>query len=91
MNIITWMLAGAVIGWAAYAVLHYNEARGMRISMAIGAMGGVAGGKVVAPMFVVDSIPEAFSMAALICALASAAVVLFLGDKVHARFGCDGT
>jgi hypothetical protein len=26
-------------------------------------------------------------MAALICALASAAVALFLGDKVHARFG----
>lgn len=45
----------------------------------------------VAPMFgVVDSIPEAFSLAALACALASAAVVLFVGDQVHARFGCDG-
>ena len=88
MNIIMWMLAGAAIGWAGYAVLHYNESRGMLISMAIGVMGGVAGGKLVAPMFgVVESIPEAFSMAALICALASAAVVLLVGDRVHARFG----
>lgn len=88
MNIIMWMLAGAAIGWAGYAVLHYNESRGMLISMAIGVMGGVAGGKLVAPMFgVVESIPEAFSMAALICALASAAVVLFVGDQMHARFG----
>ena len=88
MNIIMWMLAGAALGWAGYAVLHYNESRGMLISMAIGLMGGVAGGKLVAPMFgVVESIPEAFSMAALICALVSAAVVLFVGDQVHARFG----
>ena len=88
MNIIMWMLAGAAIGWAGYAVLHYNESRGMLISMAIGVMGGVAGGKLVAPMFgVVESIPEAFSTAALICALASAAVVLLVGDRVHARFG----
>lgn len=88
MNIIMWMLAGAALGWAGYAVLHYNESRGMLISMIIGVAGGVAGGKLVAPMFgVIDSIPEAFSMAALICALASAAVVLFVGDKVHARFG----
>jgi uncharacterized membrane protein YeaQ/YmgE (transglycosylase-associated protein family) len=39
---VVWMLAGATIGWAAYAVLHYNESRGMLISMAIGVMGGVA-------------------------------------------------
>jgi uncharacterized membrane protein YeaQ/YmgE (transglycosylase-associated protein family) len=88
MNIIMWMVAGAALGWAGYAVLHYNESRGMLVSMIIGVAGGVAGGKLVAPMFgVIDSIPEAFSMAALICALASAAVVLFVGDKVHARFG----
>ena len=88
MNIIMWMVAGAALGWAGYAVLHYNESRGMLISMIIGVAGGVAGGKLVAPMFgVIDSIPEAFSMAALICALASAAVLLFVGDKVHARFG----
>ena len=88
MNIIMWMAAGAALGWAGYAVLHYNESRGMLISMIIGVAGGVAGGKLVAPMFgVIDSIPEAFSMAALICALASAAVLLFVGDKVHARFG----
>jgi uncharacterized membrane protein YeaQ/YmgE (transglycosylase-associated protein family) len=54
----------------------------------IGLLGGVAGGKLVAPMFgVVASVPEAFSMAALVCALGSAAVVLFVGDQVHARFG----
>jgi uncharacterized membrane protein YeaQ/YmgE (transglycosylase-associated protein family) len=88
MNIIMWMLAGAALGWAGYAVLHFNESRGMLVSMVIGVAGGVAGGKLVAPMFgVVDTIPEAFSLAALVCALASAAVVLFVGDKVHARFG----
>lgn len=88
MNIVMWMVAGAALGWAGYAVLHYNESRGMLVSMVIGVMGGVAGGKLVTPMFgVIDSIPEVFSMAALICALASAAVVLFVGDKVHARFG----
>ena len=88
MNIIMWMVAGAAIGWAAYAVLHFNEDRGMIVSVVIGLLGGVVGGKLVAPMFgVVASIPDAFSMAALVCALGSAAVILFIGDQVHARFG----
>jgi len=48
----------------------------MLVSMVTGVMGGVAGGKLVAPMFgIVDSIPEAFSLAALVCTLAGAAVV----------------
>ena len=88
MNIIMWMVAGAAIGWAAYTVLHFNEHRGMVVSVVVGLLGGVAGGKLVAPLFgVVASIPEAFSMAALVCALGSAAVILFIGDQVHARFG----
>ncbi len=88
MNIIMWMLAGAAIGWGGYAVLHFNEQRGMLISMVIGVAGGVAGGKLLAPMFgVVESVPEVFSMAALVCALGAAAVVLFIGDQVHSRFG----
>ena len=88
MNIIMWMVAGAAIGWAAYAVMHFNEDRGMVVSVVIGLLGGVVGGKLVAPMFgVVASIPEAFSVVALVCALGSAAVILFIGDQMHARFG----
>lgn len=44
------MLAGGTIGWAGFALLGFNEKRGMTVSIVMGVMGGFVGGKVPAPM-----------------------------------------
>lgn len=88
MNLIVWIAAGGAIGWAAFTLLHFNEDRGMVLSMVIGAIGAVLGGKLLAPMFGIElSVPEVFSAAALFSAFAGAAASLFVGDQVKARFG----
>jgi uncharacterized membrane protein YeaQ/YmgE (transglycosylase-associated protein family) len=35
MNIALWILAGAIVGWLAYAVAGYNAERGLRASIII--------------------------------------------------------
>jgi len=88
MNTVVWMLAGTAIGWAAFALLHFNQERGMLVSLVIGAVGAIVGGKLLAPMLGVElGVPEVFSAAALSYAFASAAVSLFIGEQVHSRFG----
>lgn len=88
MNIALWILAGGVLGWAGCTYLKYNEDRGIVISAIIGAVGGLIGGKVIAPMFLaVPAVPSDFSMPALFFAAAVAAGLLFAGNVVSNRWG----
>jgi uncharacterized membrane protein YeaQ/YmgE (transglycosylase-associated protein family) len=88
MDIVMWMLAGSVIGWAGFVHLGFNEERGMSASVIIGAIGGVVGGKLLAPMLgAAAAAPGEFSLAVLIVALASAAACLAAANKIHERFG----
>jgi uncharacterized membrane protein YeaQ/YmgE (transglycosylase-associated protein family) len=87
MNIAVWMLSGAIVGWLAYSVLGFNEARGKMVSIVIGAIGGVVGGNLVAPMFAAAAAPGDFSFFALVVAAAIAAAFLAIGNLVHNRWG----
>jgi len=71
MDIIVWLLTGGVVGWAGYSFLGFNEERGMKVSIVIGAAGALVGGKMIAPMF----------------AAAVAAAFLALGNLLHQRWG----
>lgn len=88
MNIAMWVLAGGILGWIAYAHLKANEERGMVISVIIGAVGGLLGGNVFAPMLgAVTDAPNDFSLFSLVIALASAAGCLVIGNLLSKRYG----
>lgn len=88
MELVLWLVAGAIVGWLAIAYMKFNEDRGTIISMIIGAVGGVIGGKLLAPMFgAIAAVPGEFSMAGLVVVLGSAAACLALGNFVHNRYG----
>ena len=88
MNIALWILAGGALGWAGYALIGYNEERGLVVTVIIGALGGFFGGKVIAPaLSAVATVPDAFNTTALFFAAAFAAVFLFLGNVSYRRWG----
>jgi len=87
MNIVIWMLAGCALGWLAYSSLGLSEGRGKLASIIIGAVGGLIGGKLIAPMFTAPAlVPGDFSMSALFFAAAVAAAFLAAGNFVHNRW-----
>jgi uncharacterized membrane protein YeaQ/YmgE (transglycosylase-associated protein family) len=88
MELVLWIAVGGALGWVAMTYLGVNRERGALVSMIIGAIGGVIGGKLVAPMLEAGAaVPGEFSMAALLIVLASSAACLTLGNMVHNRFG----
>jgi len=88
MNLLVWVLAGGAVGWAAFALLGWNQNRGMGVSIAIGAAGGYLGGNVLAPMLSSPgAAPDAFNFLALFIAAASAAACLTVGNAIGKRFG----
>jgi uncharacterized membrane protein YeaQ/YmgE (transglycosylase-associated protein family) len=87
MNIVMWILAGGILGWIGFAALGYNEERGMKVSVIIGSVGGLLGGKLIAPVFSgAAAVPGDVGVPALLFAVAGAAVFLFVGNLVHNRW-----
>ena len=86
MNVFMWIAAGALLGWAGFAMLGINKARGPVVSLIIGAVGGFFGGKVLAPMFTAAAIPGDFSVSALLFAVAMATLFLTVANFVHNRW-----
>jgi uncharacterized membrane protein YeaQ/YmgE (transglycosylase-associated protein family) len=88
MNIMVWILAGGVAGWAGYTYMRFNQGRGMIVSIIIGAAGGFFGGNVLAPMFgAVTDMPNSFNLFSLVVALATAAGCLAIGNLLSRRYG----
>ena len=86
MNIVIWMLAGAALGWIAYSFLGLSQVRGQMVSIVVGAIAGIMGGKLLAPMFIA-AVPGEFSMATLMVAAGVAVAVLYAGNFIENRWG----
>ena len=82
MNIMIWLIAGGLIGWAGLHFFEMNRDRGLIPAVLICAAGGFMGGNSVAPMptaSVTDPI-VGFSPFALVVALAVAIATLFISN-----------
>lgn len=88
MDTLVWIVTGGALGWMSYAFLGYNEARGVMVSVVIGAVGALIGAKALAPMLMSAAAPEhGLSMAVLAIAAGAALALLALGNLVHRRWG----
>ena len=88
MNIAMWILAGGMLGWLGFPfILRANAKRGTMLSMIIGAVGGLCGGTVLAPMLgAVKYTPNDFSLFSLGIALGSAGGCLIIWELVSSRY-----
>ena len=84
MNIAIWILAGSALGGIGYAFLAVNEARGVLASIIIGAIGAMAGGKLLAPLL--GATGNEFSVLALGAALVGATAFLAIGNLISVRY-----
>ena len=87
MNTFIWVFAGAALGWASFAFLNFSEGRGKIASIVVGAMGGVFGGKMIAPMLTSPTaVAGDFSMSSLVIAILVASAILFAANVVNKRW-----
>lgn len=84
MEILVWALIGGAVGWSAFSHLGYNGERGLMVSVALGAFGGLVGAMVLAPVLL--AAPGLTLFGALFAA-GTAAALLFVGDLVYGRWG----
>jgi uncharacterized membrane protein YeaQ/YmgE (transglycosylase-associated protein family) len=86
MEILVWLAVGCAVGWLSYSRLGYNEARGVNVSMVLGAAGALIGAKAFAPLFATGPAGDASTLA-LVFAAATACGLLALTSLVYHRWG----
>ena len=87
MNVVMFILVGALLGWAGYTLLRFNQTRGSMVSMLIGAAGGFLGGQLLAPMFIAVPVTGDLSLPALFFAVGLATAFLAASNLVSNRWG----
>jgi len=79
IDFIIWIIAGALIGWAASIIMRTNERQGLIGDIIVGIVGAFAGGYFLSPLFHVDTINQGdFSIPALLVSLGGAIILLVI-------------
>lgn len=75
MNLIIWLIAGAIIGWVASSLMHTRE--GLLLNIVVGIVGAFVAGLVLTPLFGIGTINQNdFSLPALLVSLLGAIILL---------------
>lgn len=86
MNLIIWLIAGAVIGWLASRLMGTDGQQGLLLDIVVGVIGAVIAGWFLTPLFGISTINQAnFSLPALLVSLVGAIVLLAVIRLVRGR------
>lgn len=79
MNFIIWLIAGALVGWAASIIMKTSGQQGLIIDIVVGIVGALLAGYFLSPMLGISTINQGnFSFPALLVSLAGAVALLFI-------------
>jgi len=81
MNIIVWLVAGGLIGWAASAIMRTRE--GIALNVVVGIVGAALTGWVFRPLLGVSTITQRNFTASLLTSLLGAVLLLLIVNWVR--------
>jgi uncharacterized membrane protein YeaQ/YmgE (transglycosylase-associated protein family) len=85
VNLVLGLLAGALMGWIAFALFRFNSNRGLTTSLLLGAIAGGVGTQLAFMVRTAPSVDGAPSIFALIVAAATAAACLIVASMIARR------
>lgn len=75
VNLIIWLIAGAVIGWVATSLMH--DQSNLLLNIIVGVVGAFVAGYFLSPLFHISTINQGnFSIPALLVSLGGAVILL---------------
>jgi uncharacterized membrane protein YeaQ/YmgE (transglycosylase-associated protein family) len=88
INFMVWIVAGALIGWAASILVRTNNGQGPIPDILVGILGACVGGFFLSPLFNVGIITDGrFSVAALLVSVGGSILVLLFSKLFRDVFG----
>ncbi len=86
MNLILWLIAGAVIGYIASRIMGTNSQQGLLLDIVVGVVGAFLAGWFLTPVFGITTINQNnFSLPALLVSLLGAVLLLAIVKLLTGR------
>ena len=85
MNLIIYLIVGAVVGYVASRIMHTNSQQGLLLDIVVGVVGAFLAGTFISPLLRVGTINEAITIPTLLVTLLGSVVLLAVYKAVARR------
>ena len=83
MNLIIYLIAGAIVGYIASRIMHTNSQQGLVLDIVVGVVGAFVAGYFISPMLGVGTINDAITIPTMLVTLLGAIVLLWVYKMVR--------
>ena len=85
MNLIIYLIAGAVVGYVASRIMRTNSQQGLLLDIVVGVVGAFLAGALISPLLGVGTINDAITVPTLLVTLLGSVILLWLYKLVTRR------
>ena len=82
MNIIIYLIAGAIVGYVASRIMNTNSQQGLLLDIVVGVVGSFLAGYFISPLLGVGTINDGITLPTLLVSLLGAVVLLAIYKAV---------
>jgi len=83
MNLIIYLIAGAIVGYIASRIMHTNSQQGTLVDIVVGIIGAFIAGYFISPLLGVGTINDAVTIPTMLVSLIGAVILLWLVKLVR--------
>jgi len=85
MNIIIYLIAGAIVGYVASRIMKTNSQQGLLLDIVVGVVGAFLAGYFISPLLGVGTINDAVTVPTMLVTLIGSVVLLWIYKQVASR------
>jgi len=85
MNLIIYLIVGAIVGYVASLIMHTNSQQGLILDIVVGIAGAFLAGYFISPLLGVGTINDAISLPTLLVSLLGSVVLLAIVKLFNGR------
>ncbi len=83
MNIIIYLIFGALVGYVASRIMHTNSQQGLLLDIVVGVVGAFLSGYFISPLLGIGTINDAITIPTLLVTLLGSVVLLWVVKAVR--------
>ena len=83
MNLIIYLIAGAIVGYVASRIMHTNGQQGVLLDIVVGVIGAFIAGYFISPLLGIGTINNAITIPTMLVTLLGSVVLLWIVKAVR--------
>jgi uncharacterized membrane protein YeaQ/YmgE (transglycosylase-associated protein family) len=83
MNLIIYLIAGAIVGYVASRIMHTDSQQGLVLDIVVGVIGAFIAGYFISPLLGVGTINDAITIPTMLVTLLGSVVLLWIYKMVR--------